>query len=136
MRGAKLPVTRENKVDINSILSEDNRMSKSMNDIPMSTYGNHGRHVSDLSDSQSFTDEDYLPIFNVPTHGVHNKVTKMLFYSRTSLVRTPGDHQNAFVLSRIRINHIICIEKALKGTEIVFVLTVFVQTRFYCILFT
>ena len=31
------------------------------------------------------------------------------------------------------LNNIICIEKALKGTEIVFVLTVFILTRFYCI---
>ena len=49
--------------------------------------------------------------------------------SRTSLIRTPGDHQNPFVLSGV-----ICIENASKGTEIVFVLTVFVLTRFYCIL--
>ena len=39
-------------------------------------------------------------------------------YSRTSLIRTLGDHQNPFVLSGV-----ICIENALKGTEIVFVLT-------------
>ena len=31
------------------------------------------------------------------------------------------------------LTNIICIEKALKRTEIVFVLTVFVLTRFYCI---
>ena len=30
------------------------------------------------------------------------------------------------------LTNIICIEKALKGTEIVFVLTVFLLTRFYC----
>ena len=30
------------------------------------------------------------------------------------------------------LTNIICIEKALEGTEIVFVLTVFVLTRFYC----
>ena len=41
-----------------------------------------------------------------------------LKYSRTSLIRTPGDHQNPFVLTGV-----ICIENALKGTEIVFVLT-------------
>ena len=57
----------------------------------------------------------------------------------TSLVQTPGDRQNAFTLSGIRLlTNIIYIEKALKGTEIVlvlinrnFVLTVFVLTRFY-----
>ena len=30
------------------------------------------------------------------------------------------------------LTNIICIEKALNGTEIMFVLTVFVLTRFYC----
>ena len=44
-------------------------------------------------------------------------------YSKTSLVRTPGDRQNMFALSGIRINRYHCIEKALKGTEIVFIFT-------------
>ena len=57
-------------------------------------------------------------------------------YSRTSLVRTPGDRQNAFALSEFILTNIICIEKALKWTEIVFVLTVFLLTRFYCMPFT
>ena len=34
-----------------------------------------------------------------------------------------------FVLTGVK-----CIEKALKGTELVFVLTMFVLTKFYCIL--
>ena len=50
----------------------------------------------------------------------------VLIYSRTSLVGTPGDRQNVFALSGIHINQYH--EKALKGTEIVFVLT-----RFYCL---
>ena len=47
------------------------------------------------------------------------KGTNYWVYSRTSLIRTPGDHLNPeFVLTGV-----ICIENALKGTEIVFVLT-------------
>ena len=44
-------------------------------------------------------------------------------YSRTSLVGTPGDRQNAFAVSGFVLTNIVCIEEALKGTEIVFVLT-------------
>ena len=54
-------------------------------------------------------------------------------YSRTSLVRTAGDLQMRSPYPEFVLTNIICIEKALKGTEIVFVLTVFLLTRFYCI---
>ena len=48
--------------------------------------------------------------------GPYTVPLELTIYSRTSLVGTPGDH-------------IICIEKALKGTEIVVVLTVFLLTQ-------
>ena len=48
-------------------------------------------------------------------------------YSRTSLVRTPGDRHKCSPYPEFVLTNIIRIEKALKGTEIVFVLT-----RFYC----
>ena len=81
MRGTKLPVTPEDNVVINYLLPEDSRMSKSMNDIPMATFGNQGRHVADSSDSQSFTDEDSLPTVRsqMSAYRMRNRVTVLLY---------------------------------------------------------
>ena len=62
--------------------------------------------------------------------------SSLINYSRTSFIRTPGDYQNPFVLSKFVLTSVICIESTLKGTKIVFnrefALIVFVLTRFYC----
>ena len=52
----------------------------------------------------------------------------MLNSKVNTVVRTPGDRQMRSPYPEFVLINIICIEKALKGTEIVFVLT-----RFYCI---
>ena len=63
-----------------------------------------------------------------------NYGTKHLYKVQKNLVsRNTRGPSNAFTVSGVRLTNIICIEKALKGTEIVFVFTVFVLTRFYCI---
>ena len=65
--------------------------------------------------------------------------TQTNYYSRTSLIRTPGTIEFRSSYPEFVLTDVICIENALKGTEIVFVfinrkfvLTVFVLTRFYC----
>ena len=62
----------------------------------------------------------------------HTRITYCKKYSRTSLGGTPGDRQMRSPYPEFVLTNIICIEKALKRTEIVFVLTVFLLTRFYC----
>ena len=55
-----------------------------------------------------------------------------ILYVRTSLVRKPGTVKLRSSYLELVLTNIICIEKTSKGTEIVFVLTVFVLTKFYC----
>ena len=61
LRGVKLPTPPEDKAIIQALIPDDNRISKSMNDIPRAACGNQGRQTQDSSDCQSFTDEDSLP---------------------------------------------------------------------------
>ena len=79
MRGAKLPHTPIPE----PLLQVDGRMTKSMNDIPLDSFGNQGRHAPDSSDSLSFTDEDSLPKLHsqIPQH--RNKVCTIGLYVAT-----------------------------------------------------
>ena len=61
MRGVKLPSAPEDKATICALIPDDNRISRSMNDIARTACGNQGRQTQDSSDCQSFTDEDSLP---------------------------------------------------------------------------
>ena len=60
------------------------------------------------------------------TYSIYVRTVEPRNYEHKGTVKMHSPHQQ-FVLTDT-----ICIEKALKGTEIVFVLTVFVLTRFYC----